>query len=286
MGFNLGYLIVAGVSLLIAFLGISCQIFAVIPHYGGLNTTSISILIPFNILLFFLCWNYYLTCTTDPGMIPQNWEPKLEGEEVTVIEVKKKNNEPRYCRTCNAFKPPRAHHCSSCERCVLKMDHHCPWVNSCVGHHNYGYFIRFLFFVDVTCGICLYLLCVRAYEIYDDSVHFRYWYKPYPSTFELIILLLATCADGLVLILVGFLSGQQFWSMCVNTTTIEGWENEKIDEMVSKGRIDKEKVQFPYHLGAMKNIKQVLGDDPKWWLWPAPAPGNGINYPVAEGLSK
>jgi hypothetical protein len=33
--------------------------------------------------------------------------------------------DPRWCRTCRAVKPPRTHHCSMCDRCVLKMDHHC-----------------------------------------------------------------------------------------------------------------------------------------------------------------
>jgi hypothetical protein len=32
------------------------------------------------------------------------------------------------------------------------LDHHCPWINNCVGHFNYGHFIRFLFFVDVACS--------------------------------------------------------------------------------------------------------------------------------------
>lgn len=36
----------------------------------------------------------------------------------------------RWCSRCNAPKPPRAHHCSVCRRCVLKMDHHCPWVRA------------------------------------------------------------------------------------------------------------------------------------------------------------
>mgnify|MGYP002655283933 CR=1 FL=1 len=32
----------------------------------------------------------------------------------------------KYCKRCKAYKPPRAHHCSMCRRCVVKMDHHCP----------------------------------------------------------------------------------------------------------------------------------------------------------------
>lgn len=36
----------------------------------------------------------------------------------------------RWCRKCEAVKPPRAHHCSLCGTCVLKMDHHCPWVRA------------------------------------------------------------------------------------------------------------------------------------------------------------
>ena len=32
----------------------------------------------------------------------------------------------RWCRKCECVKPPRAHHCSMCGVCTLKMDHHCP----------------------------------------------------------------------------------------------------------------------------------------------------------------
>ena len=33
-----------------------------------------------------------------------------------------------WCRKCQRSKPPRTHHCSVCESCVLKFDHHCPYV--------------------------------------------------------------------------------------------------------------------------------------------------------------
>lgn len=31
------------------------------------------------------------------------------------------------CGKCEMYRPPRAHHCRICKRCVRRMDHHCPW---------------------------------------------------------------------------------------------------------------------------------------------------------------
>ena len=52
----------------------------------------------------------------------------------------------KFCKICNEFKPPRAHHCSMCERCVFRMDHHCPWVGNCVGLMNHKKFLLFLIY--------------------------------------------------------------------------------------------------------------------------------------------
>lgn len=36
-------------------------------------------------------------------------------------EVKKLTRGPRYCRTCENYKPPRAHHCRQCKKYVLHL---------------------------------------------------------------------------------------------------------------------------------------------------------------------
>lgn len=50
----------------------------------------------------------------------------------------------KYCKTCNIWRPPRAHHCRTCDNCVETQDHHCVWLNNCVGRRNYRYFFAFV----------------------------------------------------------------------------------------------------------------------------------------------
>lgn len=61
------------------------------------------------------------------------------------------NGSIRWCEKCRHIKPDRAHHCSVCGECILKMDHHCPWVNNCVCFTNYKFFILFLGYSLIYC---------------------------------------------------------------------------------------------------------------------------------------
>lgn len=61
------------------------------------------------------------------------------------------NGSVRWCEKCRHIKPDRAHHCSVCGECILKMDHHCPWVNNCVCFTNYKFFILFLGYSLIYC---------------------------------------------------------------------------------------------------------------------------------------
>lgn len=50
----------------------------------------------------------------------------------------------KYCKTCNIWRPQRAHHCRVCNNCIETQDHHCVWLNNCIGRRNYRYFFAFV----------------------------------------------------------------------------------------------------------------------------------------------
>ena len=50
---------------------------------------------------------------------------------------------PRWCSTCEIWRPDRSRHCREKDRCVLKLDHFCPWVGGIVSEHSMKYFILF-----------------------------------------------------------------------------------------------------------------------------------------------
>ncbi|EKM61619.1 uncharacterized protein PHACADRAFT_84866 [Phanerochaete carnosa HHB-10118-sp] len=273
MGRLVGRLFVGGTLFLITFIGYSSQIFIIWPWYGReLTVELLTLLIPFNALLGMLLWSYYLVVTTNPGQVPNNWQPNFQSEEG--YEVKKLTRGPRYCRTCENYKPPRAHHCRQCKRCVLRMDHHCPWVNNCVGHYNYGHFIRFLFYVDITCAYHLGMVTRRVLTASAT----RFWDEP--SFQELIFIVLNYTFCVPVMLAVGGFSIYHFNALCNNTTTIEGWEKDKVATLVRRGKI--QEIKFPYNIGAWGNIKSVVGGNPWLWCWPGPPKGDGLKYPLAD----
>ncbi|KAM7185635.1 palmitoyltransferase ERF2 [Naviculisporaceae sp. PSN 640] len=76
----------------------------------------------------------------------------------------------KYCKTCQVWRPPRAHHCRLCDSCIETVDHHCVWINNCVGRRNYRQF--FTFIVSATVG-CLFILssCLAQVLVYMNRQH-------------------------------------------------------------------------------------------------------------------
>lgn len=116
---------------------------------------TIVLLIVGNWIMVNTLFNYYMGVATPPGHPPQG---ELITEAVSI------------CKKCIAPKPPRTHHCSVCNRCVLKMDHHCPWLNNCVGHYNHRYF--FLYMVYITLGTLF--IMVFGIELAYSEVFLEY----------------------------------------------------------------------------------------------------------------
>ena len=96
-------------------------------------------------------------------------------------------------------KPPRAHHCRICDKCILKMDHHCrippshtthtthththtqhthththththldwcpAWMFNCVGHLNHRYFFSFVVFMWLGTSYVIHCAWARVFVL-------------------------------------------------------------------------------------------------------------------------
>lgn len=113
--------------------------------------------------LTFICFSSFIHASvSDPGILPRNlhqFPPVYEDDDLlrvgppttdwTLIKSAKPSAAAmevpvKHCRTCNIWRPPRAHHCRLCDNCIETHDHHCIWLNNCVGKRNYRYFFTFV----------------------------------------------------------------------------------------------------------------------------------------------
>lgn len=116
--------------------------------YGTINALIICTLVLFAII------SHGRAAYFDPGFVSL---PK-KSLDFSDVQTNDTNNQllPQnakgwtICNRCDTYRPPRAHHCRICKRCVRKLDHHCPWINNCVGEFNQKYFILFLFYIGLT----------------------------------------------------------------------------------------------------------------------------------------
>jgi len=110
---------------------------------------------------------------SDPGSVPKNHQSEHHSNALAdheaAVAARAANlppprpgvPRPKVCDHCKAVKPFRAHHCSQCARCIIRMDHHCPWVNNCVALYNQKYFILFLLYIFLCCLYCAVMLVAR-----------------------------------------------------------------------------------------------------------------------------
>lgn len=186
----------------------------------------------------------------------------------------------RVCRKCNNTpKPDRAHHCSSCNTCILKMDHHCVFINKCIGFYNYKFFLLFLIWAAISCWYQAYLSYVQVLETHAVQTYILY--QSSQLQFTTVSLHIAVscfvgfcvgCAISLFFLL-------HLYLVLSNTTTLEYFE---------KRRSGCDNI---YDLGVLENLQRVFGSwrEMIYWFLPVLTPysrqGDGIVFPLSSKKS-
>ncbi|CAK7205940.1 palmitoyltransferase for Vac8p [Sporothrix eucalyptigena] len=140
----------------------------------------------------------------------------VAGSSLTV----KSNGEMRFCKKCQARKPDRAHHCSTCRRCVLKMDHHCPWLATCIGLRNGKMFLLFLIYT--TC-LSLFSFAVAGSWVWTEIVNDT-TYTTAGETLMPVQYIMLTVVGGIIGFAVGLFMSWHIVLASRGQTTIECME--------------------------------------------------------------
>lgn len=154
----------------------------------------------------------------------------------------------------NDIQPDRCHHCSQCNKCVLKMDHHCPWVSNCIGFYNYKFFINMLFYVSLTSGFVVYTMSPIINHVIEhcDKIDTK-------LSYYIITTYILCCA--LWLVVTGFFIFH-LYLISNSYSTIEYCEKRT------------ETLQFhgfaisQYDLGCFQNFQTILGHNCLIWFLP------------------
>ena len=234
---------------------------------GGLKAIKyiISLLFYFCVSMAIIC--HTLTVITDPG--------SLNYELVSKLNPENKN----FCHKCLKERPNRAHHCSLCNKCFMKMDHHCPWVFNCVGYRNQKYFFLFvtytnlgslialIMFVAFFCSSSFQDLVDIAKDKAQDSNKLRnldfsinnmiIFGHNFKKLGNILMLCLVTAVAFFTLLSVFSLFLAQYYLISRNITNIENETFRNRDEA------------NPFFFKRINMLRVIMGLGSKWkWLFP------------------
>lgn len=247
--------------------------------------------IVYHAFLAVFLWAYYRTIFTPAGAVPRHFRlsaddleavesassqraalEQLAMEKDLPISMRSINGEIRFCSECSIVKPDRAHHCSVCGRCVLKMDHHCPWVNNCVAFYNYKFFVLFLAYALSYC-IYVALSTLKYFVLFWSTSNLL---DTQSSKFHILFLFFVSAMFSVSLI---SLFGYHCYLISRNQTTLEAFRAPIFRHGPDKSC---------FHLGVRANLQEVFGDGRglKCALPVFTSLGDGIVFPQRTQLDE
>lgn len=215
-------------------------------------TSSLYLIIPFNLFFVLSLTSLIFTFFLSPGSIPEGFSPDILPEDSKIpyssdfSEIDFSLSRLGFCKKCDLYRPPRCHHCSICENCILRFEHHCPFVGNCIGFRNQKAFILFLMYSTWA----LLLLMIQT-SIFIQS---------HASALPIVSFLLVA---GIFVFIGGFWLSQ-LAMVFQNVTTLEcSWSHRVFDTG-----------------SYLTNARQVLGSNLALWFLPCCSVKDGTQFPV------
>eukprot|EP00747_Dinoflagellata_sp_TGD_P223954 gnl/TRDRNA2_/TRDRNA2_95923_c1_seq1.p1 gnl/TRDRNA2_/TRDRNA2_95923_c1~~gnl/TRDRNA2_/TRDRNA2_95923_c1_seq1.p1 ORF type:complete len:333 (+),score=44.84 gnl/TRDRNA2_/TRDRNA2_95923_c1_seq1:133-1131(+) len=268
--------------------------FIFVVRVEGMRAPAVAVLaaVPFNTVWLLAIWSFFRCSFSDPGFVPEAWrtmsrqqasahadgDNSLQGdgqlEEKALAERRQvRTRHTSYapgcstmCQNCQDRRPERAHHCSICNRCVLRFDHHCPWVGNCIGFGNHKYFLLLGLYGTLACTIFVLATLGQLKGLLLPGYH-----QPRigvrMSTSDMMALSIGGLLAMSFLLALGSLFVTHVFLTSQNLTTVE---------VSLTGR-------NPYNLGARRNVQQLLGSYDLLWFLPVPPAkpnSDGLSYPT------
>lgn len=201
----------------------------------------------------------------------------------------------RFCVLCQCLKPARTHHCSTCQRCILKMDHHCVWLSTCIGYSNYKFFLVFLAWALLGSA---FLFGAFLQEVLWEATTSSAGLTGRAVQYIIVMVFAGIFAIATLSLLIYHLA----LLVPQNMTTIEhlDWQDARRDgivpdeirfipEMIAAGSDVKRRLRLvrlanrPFNCGLRENWRQVFGPNPLLWAVPLwTSQGSGLRFPVQK----